>query len=287
LISIDALGIHLGPLYIRFYALCLIGGMLAGVWLISKRAPRQNLNPQHVWDGFFWALVPGIIGARLYHVFTPSPASGLTTQYYLENPAQIFAIWNGGLGIYGAIVGGFIGVLAYSLRHKQPLFRWLDLVVPGLALGQAIGRWGNFINQELYGAPANLPWAVFIRPENRLRGYEVYETFHPLFLYESLWNLATCFLLIYLDRRLKNRRRAGDLFLLYLISYGLIRFLLDFLRLDSHSAGGSFTTAQGLSLAIIGVSALVLLARQALTRPAIETESAIEADQTSPATPAN
>lgn len=258
----DAFGIHIGPLYIRFYALCLIGGMLAGLWLTARQAKAHGLDTEHIWNGFLWALIPGLIGARLYHVLTPSPASGLTTQYYLENPLQILAIWNGGLGIYGAILGGALGVILYGLRHKQPILRWLDVIVPGMALGQAIGRWGNFINQELYGAPSDLPWAIFIRPENRLPGYTEFERFHPLFLYESLWSVGACLLLLYLDRRFGDRLRPGSLLTLYVMSYALIRFLLDFVRLDSHTLGGSLTTAQIVSLSALGIAGIILFLLQ-------------------------
>lgn len=262
-VMIDAYGIHLGPLYIRFYALILITGMAAGAWLTARRAPAQGLEARHVWDGLMWAIIPGLIGARIYHVLTPSPDSGLTTEYYLRNPLQILAIWNGGLGIYGGIVGGVIGLLIYGRRHKQPILRWFDLIVPGLALGQAIGRWGNFVNQELYGAPTTLPWAITIRPENRLPGYQQYETFHPLFLYESLWNFASCLLLLYLERRFKDRLRPGDLLLVYLLLYPTIRFILDFVRLDSHGFG-PMTTAQLVSLITFALAGTILFVRHRL-----------------------
>ncbi|HRE48189.1 MAG TPA: prolipoprotein diacylglyceryl transferase [Aggregatilineales bacterium] len=259
---IDSLGIHVGPIYIRFYALFLIAGMLAGLWLTAQRAARRGLNTEHIWNGFFWALLPGLIGARLYHVLTPSPASGLTTEHYLQNPLEILAIWKGGLGIYGAILGGFLGIVIYGLRQKEPIIRWLDVIAPGMALGQAIGRWGNFVNQELYGAPSDLPWAISIDRTNRLPGYESFERFHPLFLYESLWMVATCLILIYVDRRWGKRLRNGAVILLYLMSYALIRFLLDFVRLDSHTLGGGLTTAQVISFLVFILAGGVILIRQ-------------------------
>lgn len=262
---IDAYGIHLGPLYIRFYALILIGGMLVGATLAARRAPKFGLDPKYIWDGLTWAIIPGLIGARVYHILTPSPASGLTTQYYLENPLQMLAIWNGGLGIYGGIVGGIVGIWLFARRHKQPLLAWLDLIAPSMALGQAIGRWGNFVNQELYGAPSDLPWAIFILPENRLRGYEAFERFHPLFLYESLWMLGTALILLGLAWRWRARARHGRLVLLYILSYATIRFLLDFLRLDSHGIQGipALTTAQLVSLGAAGAALILLIAERA------------------------
>jgi phosphatidylglycerol:prolipoprotein diacylglycerol transferase len=260
---IDAFGIHLGPLYIRFYALILIAGMALGALLTARRATTQGLDPKHVWDGLMWAIIPGLIGARVYHILTPSPDSGLTTEYYLRNPLQMLAIWNGGLGIYGGIVGGMIGLLIYGRRQKQPILRWFDLIVPALALGQGIGRWGNYINQELYGAPTTLPWAIYIRPENRLPGFQQYETFHPLFLYESIWNLGTCLFLLWIERRYRDRLRPGDLVLVYLMMYPTIRFLLDFVRLDSHMTG-ALTTAQLVSLVTFVAAATVLFVRHRL-----------------------
>jgi len=201
----DAFGIHLGPLYIRFYALLLLTGMLLGTMLVARRAPKFGLDPKYVWDGLIWAIIPGLVGARLYHVFTPSPGSPITTEMYLQNPILILNVQLGGLGIYGAIVGGVAGLLVYGYRHKQPILQWFDLIVPSLALAQAIGRWGNWVNQELYGAPTNLPWAIYISPENRVRGYESFSYFHPLFLYESLWSLATCLVLLYIAKRFKDK----------------------------------------------------------------------------------
>ncbi len=271
----DAYGIHLGPLYIRFYALLLISGMVAAAYLTIRRAPRFGLDPKYVWDGLTWAIIPGLIGARLYHVLTPSPASGLTTQYYLENPLQMLAIWNGGLGIYGAIVGGVLGIWLYARRHRQPLLRWLDLIAPAMAVGQAIGRWGNFVNQELYGAPSDLPWAIYIDEANRLPAYAAFERFHPLFLYESLWMLGTALILMGLAWRWRDRGRQGDILLLYIASYAIIRFLLDFLRLDSHTLQGiqglpTLTTAQIVSLVAAGVafSLLGLSRRRAFNKSA-------------------
>ncbi|MDW8299396.1 MAG: prolipoprotein diacylglyceryl transferase [Anaerolineae bacterium] len=259
--SIDAYGIHLGPLYIRFYALILISGMVVGAYLAARRAPKFGLDPKYIWDGLTWAIIPGLIGARIYHILTPSPASGLTTQYYLANPLQMLAIWNGGLGIYGAIIGGIVGIWLYARRQKQPLLRWLDLVAPSMAIGQAIGRWGNFVNQELYGAPSDLPWAIYIRPENRLPDYTAFERFHPLFLYESLWMLGTALVLIGLAWRWRERARHGTITLLYIISYATIRFLLDFLRLDSHGIQGipALTTAQIVSLIAASISTALLV----------------------------
>jgi phosphatidylglycerol:prolipoprotein diacylglycerol transferase len=154
---IDHYGIQLGPLYIRFYGIILMTGALAGAWLASREAQRRGRDPQHIWDALMWVLIPGVIGARLYHVLTPSPSMGITPLWYLQNPLEILAIWKGGLGIYGALAGGSLGLWLYTQRNKLDFWAWLDIAAPGLALAQAIGRWGNFVNQELYGAPTSVP----------------------------------------------------------------------------------------------------------------------------------
>jgi len=254
---IDSYGIHIGPLYIHFYALILIAAAIIGAWSVAQRAKARGLDPNHVWNGLMWVVIPGLIGARIYHILTPTPDSGLTTQYYLQNPLQMLAIWNGGLGIYGGVLGGALGIFIYARRNRLPLLPWFDLAIPGLILAQAIGRWGNFVNQELYGAPTTLPWAIEIPPDKRLPGYEQYNTFHPLFLYESIWDLLSFGLLLMIERRYRNRLLNGDLVLVYLILYPIGRFLLDYVRLDSNGFG-FLTTAQLISL-IIGIGATLAL----------------------------
>lgn len=262
--SIDAYAIRIGPLAIHFYALILMAGMLVAAWITARRAKEQGYDPNEVWNGLLWAIIPGLIGARIYHILTPSPASGLSFDYYLRNPLQMLAINQGGLGIYGGIIGAALGVFYYARRRKQPILKWFDLIAPGLAIGQAIGRWGNFVNQELYGAPTTLPWAITITPEKRLPGYEQYVTYHPLFLYESLWSLLSFGILLLVERRFRDKLLTGDLALVYLMLYPIGRFFLDFVRLDSNGIG-PLTTAQLVSLATCLVAVIILVARHRLT----------------------
>ncbi len=234
--SLDQYGIHVGPLYFRYYGMILVAGAFAATYLGRRLAARMGLkNPDIAWDAMIWALIFGVIGARIYHIFTPSielVEVGITTKWYFENPLYILDLTRGGLGIPGAIAGGALGLYIFAKRNNLDITLLLDAAAPGLALAQAIGRWGNFVNQELYGPPTDLPWKIFIRPENRIAPHQAEEYFHPLFLYESLWNLLNMFFLLWLYRRYGDKLLRGDLILVYLITYPVGRFLLEFMRLD-------------------------------------------------------
>jgi phosphatidylglycerol:prolipoprotein diacylglycerol transferase len=235
------MGIDIGPLTIRFYGIIIMIGVVAAGWLATKEAKRRGLDPELVWDGIIWVVIGGVIGARLWHVFTPTPtdvAAGLTTQYYLTHPLDMLAIWKGGLGVPGAVIGGGLAIFFLARRKNLEVAVWLDIVAPGLALAQAIGRWGNFVNQELYGPPTDLPWGIPIDPIYRLPGYEQYTHFHPLFLYESLWSLMNMAILLFVGRRFEDKLIPGDIILGYLIIYPLGRLLLEFIRLDSAEIAG-------------------------------------------------
>lgn len=258
--SIDQYGIHIGFLYIRFYGIILMLGVVAASYLSDRQAQRRKMNTDFLWDSLLWVVIGGILGARLWHLLTPSPsdiALGHTTAYYFTHPLEALAIWRGGLGIPGAVIGGAATLYYLCRRNGQNFLRWIDVIAPGIALGQAIGRWGNFVNQELYGAPTDLPWAVTIAPQNRLPEFADQATYHPIFLYESLWSLATAFFLIWLGRVYVKRLKDGDIFLVYLITYPTIRILLDFLRLDASRVAG-ININQTL-MAVILVSAVAAL----------------------------
>lgn len=168
----------------------------------------------------------------------------------------------------GAIVGGVLGLYLFARRRGLEIFFLLDIAAPGVALAQAIGRWGNFINQELYGPPTDLPWKIFIQPGNRISGYESFEYFHPLFLYESLWNLGNAILLFWLWRKFYKQMKMGDLFIVYLITYPLGRFLLEFIRLDYVPMWGiNFNQIAMLVVAFISGAALFLRHRLKQTSP--------------------
>ena len=263
-------GFQVGPLFIRFYGIILMSGAVAGGWLASREVRRRGYDPEIVWDLLIWLLIGGVIGARLWHVFTPSPsaiAEGRTTLFYLTHPFDLINLRNGGLGIPGAVIGGAITLYFFARRQGLNFAEWTDIAAPSLALGQAIGRWGNFFNQELYGAPTNLPWKIYIDPLHRLPGFETQEYYHPLFLYESLWNLANMALLIWLTRRFSDRLKYGDIFLVYLVIYPVGRFLLDFLRLDASMVGGINANQTAMAIvAVVSVLALTFRHREEFIR---------------------
>lgn len=204
-------------------------------WL--EDAPWRQWNPDYVWGGITWILVLAIIGARLYHVLTPPPSMAAvdinSALDYFRNPMQLINLRSGGLGIFGGIAGGALGLFLYTRRHKISAIAWADLGVVGLALGQAIGRWGNFFNQELYGRPSELPWAITIDPVYRLDQFVDVSRYHPAFIYESLWSLMAFGILLFLARRRRHRLLTGDLMALYLVLYSVGRILLELIRLDS------------------------------------------------------
>ena len=272
-------GFAIGPLFIRFYGIIIMLGALAAAYLAEREARRRKLNTEFVWDGLVWVLIGGIIGARLWHIFTPPPSmlvldpstGQMVNPYFINGTPQILdmlTIWKGGLGIPGAVIAGSIALYLFSRRKKTSFLMWADIAAPGVALAQAIGRWGNFFNQELYGAPTDLPWAVKIDPVYRVSGFESYSTFHPLFLYESIWNLLNMALMLWLGRRYGNRLKEGDIFLVYLVGYPVGRFLLEFLRLDA-PIFGTININQTFMLIVAVISAGLLIWRH---RPGVVTE---------------
>ena len=201
-------GIQIGPIIIRYYALIIMAGVIVAAWLSTGEAKRREKDGEMIWDMLPWIVIGGILGARIWHILTP-PASmvemGLTTNYYFTHPLEMLAIWKGGLGIPGAVIGGALALWIYTRKHNDSFLEWADIVAPGLALAQAIGRWGNFVNQEVYGSPSDLPWAIKIDPLHRLPGFETVETYHPLFLYESLLNILVAGILLLVGRKYKNK----------------------------------------------------------------------------------
>ena len=226
---------HLGPLPLRAYALCIIVGALLALWIGEKRFVAGGGRPGFVGDLATWAIPLGIVGARLYHVLTDA-------QLYFgpgRDPVDALRIWEGGLGIWGAIAGGALG--GWIACHRADV-RFADAagaVAPGLLVAQAVGRLGNYFNQELFGRPTTLPWGLEIDAAHRPPGYEQFSTFHPTFLYELMWNLAAAAVLVFvLERRL---RLSGDqVFAAYVMLYTAGRVWIELLRIDTVNHLGPF-----------------------------------------------
>ena len=253
-------GFNIGPLTIRYYALLIILGAVAGAWLASRQAKKYGHDPEIVLDLLPWLLIGGIIGARLWHVFTPSAsniAAGVTTENYLKNPIEILKMWKGGLGIPGGVIGGALALWLYTKAKKLNFMQWADFIAPGLLIGQAIGRWGNFVNQEVYGKPSDLPWAITIDPPYRISGFEHVSKYHPLFLYESLLALIGAGILLLIDKKWHKKLFKGDLLWLYLIYYPTVRFFLEFLRLDPSPVNN--INVNQTSMMIVGILAAIVL----------------------------
>ncbi|MGH3031496.1 MAG: prolipoprotein diacylglyceryl transferase [Gaiellaceae bacterium] len=215
--------LEIGPLALHAYGVMLLLGIVAATWLTGVRWVRRGGDWDLVYRVAMWGVLGGIVGARLYHVIT----SWSTVDGEWWEP---FAVWQGGLGIWGGIAGGVLAGAIVVRRAGESVLRFMDAVAPGLLLAQAIGRFGNYFNQELFGEPTDLPWALEIDPANRPEGFEQFATFHPTFLYESLWNLVGVGVLLLVDRRL--RIRAPGLFALYVAWYTFGRFWEELLRID-------------------------------------------------------
>lgn len=234
-------GFFLGPFFMRWHAVLIVLGISAGALLAGLEMRRRGGDPEIIYYLFLPLIFWGTLGARLWHILTPPLSSvqlGLTSGHYLSRPLDALALWIGGFGIPGALLGGMFGLFLFSRKYELPFWRLADILAPGLALAQAIGRIGDYFNQELYGLPADLPWAIFIEPAHRLTGYEAVGLYHPLFAYESALSFGNAIFLLWLARKTAKRVKPGVLFLAYLAVYSIVRFLLEFLRLDVSLAGG-------------------------------------------------
>jgi phosphatidylglycerol---prolipoprotein diacylglyceryl transferase len=217
---------HLGPLPIRAYALCILAGIVVAVLVTQKRWAARGGQGGQALDVSMWAVPFGIAGGRLYHVIT-DPELYFTAG---KEPIRALYIWDGGLGIWGAVALGALGAWIGCKRTGISFWAFADTVAPGLVLAQAIGRFGNYFNQELYGAPSTVPWALQIDPAHRPTDTPDIATYHPTFLYESLWCVGVFFLLIWAERRFQLG--FGRLFALYVAAYTVGRVWVEALRVD-------------------------------------------------------
>lgn len=243
------IGFQIGPLSIRWYGVLIASAVLIGVNLSQYLASRRQVNPELLSDLAIWLVLAAIPSARLYYVI-------FQWRDYVGNPASMIAIWQGGIAIHGAILGGTIAALIFARVKKISFWQLADLVAPSLILGQAIGRWGNFFNSEAFGSPTDLPWKLFIPLDRRPPGLENVAYYHPTFLYESLWNLGVFALLMFLFFK-GSRLKVGTLFLTYMVAYSAGRFWIEGLRTDSLMLG-FLRMAQVVSLTGIAIGAIGL-----------------------------
>lgn len=254
-------------LTVRWYGVIIVSGAILAGALAARRARARQIDPDHVWNQLLLGMVLGIICARIYYVAFEWPRYAGKPLLEIINPQ------GGGIAIHGAIIGALIAVLIHTHRQRLPLLPWLDVCAPTLLVGQAIGRWGNFFNQEAYGRPTTLPWGLDIPPDHRIPPYDnlaQYPTstrFHPTFLYESLWDAGALVLILWIERRFGNRLRPGDSSLLYGVLYSAGRFFVEGLRTDSLCVGayaldgsctGGLRVAQLVSLVSLVICALIL-----------------------------
>ncbi len=248
--------IHLGPVPLRGYALSIIVGVIVGVMIASRRMRQRGAPEGAAADAATLGVVFGIIGARLYHVITtPDPYFGKG-----GHPIEALYIWRGGLGIWGGIAGGFLGAWLVLRRRGVPIAIAADAFAPALPIAQALGRWGNWFNQELYGRPSGLPWAVRIDPSHRLPGYENVATYQPTFLYESLWCLGVCAICLWADKR--YRLGGGRVFALYVAVYTAGRAWIESLRIDTAHKFFGLRLNDYVSIAVFALAVAFLILRR-------------------------
>lgn len=253
----------LGPIDIHWYGMFILVGILAAIFIASKLGSYYGVKHDTIMDLAFWLVLGGILGARIYHVFLELP-------YYLEHPLNIFKIWQGGLAIHGGIIAGVIIIYFYAKKHKISPWLLASLLAPGLALAQAIGRFGNYFNQELFGLPTDLPWGIPISEVNRPFEYINNQFFHPTFIYESLGNLIIFIILIFIHIKIIKKSKSADNNSLhithytlpaisYSILYSILRFSLEFIRIDETPKLLGLRFPQIASIIIIAGATILLL----------------------------
>jgi prolipoprotein diacylglyceryl transferase len=259
----------LGPLTIRFYALCILTGIVLAVWIANVRWRKLGGNFDQILDIALVSVPSGIIGARLYHIITtPERFFGASGDW-----KEMFRIWNGGLGIWGGVALGALAAWAWCRHKHYPMALLADTIAPGLLVAQAVGRLGNWFNQELYGAPTTLPWGLKLNTSGAAIGNseQCYDgatcptgtLFHPTFLYELIWNLIGALLIVWVGRKAMNKLKAGSLFTLYIMWYTAGRTWIEALRIDfAHEfLGVRVNVWVSIAVFIAGVVAFVLVQR--------------------------
>lgn len=255
--SPDPIIFSFGSIQVYWYGFFISIGILAGLFIASKFAEKYKISRDKIFNLGVYLIIFGLLGARVYSII-------LDFHYYFEYPIDVFKIWQGGLAIHGVIIGGIIAGYFYAKKQKLNFRLTADIIAVATALGQAIGRWGNYFNQELFGKPTNLQWGIPIDKINRPDIYQSAQYFHPAFLYESILNLINFLILFFLHKRRLSQNKPskffahGNIFLIYLMNYSLIRFAMEFIRVDETLMIANFRLPQLLS-ALLFVLSLILL----------------------------
>lgn len=265
--------IKIGPLELRAYGLLIAVGVFVAVWIWGKRLSRAGIGgSDEATSVALWAVPAGVIGARLYHVATE-------WDRFSDRPGDIIKVWEGGLGIPGGMFLGIVVGVIMIRRQSMPVPMALWAVAPALPVAQAIGRWGNWFNQELFGGPTTLPWGLEVDPVKALAaGYMPDTLFHPTFLYESLWNLALAAVLVVIGRRWQNKRYPERLLAVYVLGYGIGRLWIEGLRIDPTKEGAGLRLNQWMAIVLIVAGIAYLAVRAVQARRPIEHASDIAAD---------
>ncbi|GLI85144.1 prolipoprotein diacylglyceryl transferase [Rossellomorea marisflavi] len=253
---IDPIAFELGPISVHWYGVIIGLGIALGMYMVIRESKRQGLHPDTFIDLLVWAIPIAIISARIYYVAFE------WNNYYADHPEDIIKIWNGGIAIHGALIGSVLTTIVFAKVRGLSFWKLTDIAAPSLIVGQAIGRWGNFINQEAHGREVsrqfleNLHLPRFIIDQMYIDG----AYYHPTFLYESLWNVVVLILLLIIRRKVKSLRR-GELFLTYVIGYSIGRFFVEGMRTDSLMLG-DFRFAQVISVALIVAAIVTMIYRR-------------------------
>jgi len=254
LLAINPIAFSLGPLEVRWYGILIVTGIILAFIVVQREMVKRGMHQDYLTDLLVWAVPISIISARIYYVV-------FTWDYYKDNPGQIIQIWEGGIAIHGALIGAFITTYVFAKRRGISFWKTVDIAVPGLLIGQIIGRWGNFMNQEAHGGPVSEQFLNnniipdWIMNQMTIEGI----TYHPTFLYESLWNVVGLIILLLL-RKVSIKR--GEMFLFYLVWYSVGRFFIEGMRTDSLYVIGELRAAQLISIITIVVAVTVFIIRR-------------------------
>jgi len=269
-ITPDPIALSIGPLVVHWYGVAYAVGLAAAYFVITREARWRGLDAAQLANGMIVVAVAALIGGRLYHVIDQ-------WQLYKDDLPKIVLPPYSGLGVYGGIIAGTIAAFLYVRWRRQPFWSWADAVAPGLFAMQAVARWGNFFNQELYGSPTTLPWGIAIQCQYRTQGYPcptgsdptatLGQHFQPMFLYESLSGLLGMFALIWLARRFAGRLQPGDLLLVFFIWYGAVRFAVESLKADNWTFFGVPTAQVIAAITVVGASIILVIRHARRSEP--------------------